>query len=268
MGAAKIYYYPRGALSFKTITLTRLSDLQIEPHRVIRDAQSLSGFTLRSDLGSWRGVRIISERITDDSLVRELRTLQSHLRAGGRCSFVRDSDKAIAWSGSSSQAAGNLSVAVTSGVNAFPFNASAALVSGDQITIEDLNPDHRLELVRFSSISGSRIVISDALTFGYTNQTIIRYEDFYPVLRMGEDQSSNGSPMISEYRRSWTLDLSLEESPGEVNAVTAVADGLAGPLKGTDGGGFTIDQVVNFDRIDLLAGRDLSINQWNLYGMG
>jgi len=269
MAGAAIYYYPRGATSFRTIDLSRLSDLIVEPHREVSDARALSGFTLRSDLGSWRGVRIIAERLTDAAEIRELRNLESHLRSGGRCAFVRDTDRAIAWRGSSTQAAGSLSLSLVSGSNVYPYNGSAALTSGDEISVEDVNPDHRLELVRYTSISGAKITIADGLTYGYTNQTVIRYADFYPVLWMPEDQARSGQPMLSEHRRNWTLDLQLAESPGEVNRVTSGAESLATSTRGTDGGGFTIEQIVNLDQYDLIAGLGFSPdNNWSPYGLG
>tara|TARA_R110000824_G_scaffold164256_2_gene340452 strand:- start:204 stop:1010 length:807 start_codon:yes stop_codon:yes gene_type:complete len=268
MGAA-IYWYPRGSTTFQTLSLTRLSDLQVDPAREVKDAIARSGFTLRSDLGSWRNVRIISERITDAALIRDLRSFDAHLRAGGRCAFVRDTDKAIAWSGASSLSSGDLSISLITGTNPYPFNASAALALGDELSVEDVNPDHRIEFTRFSSISGSKIVVQDALKYSYTNQTLIRYADFYPVLMMSEEVARGGRNMLSEYRRNWTLDLQLVESPGEVNAVNAIASGLASPDRRVGGGGFTLETILSLAKeAGPVASFGGTVNQWNLYGLG
>ena len=271
MGSAQIYYYPRGATSFKTITLPRLSDLIIEDHRLVRDARSYQSATYRADLGGYRTVRIISERLTDAALIRQLRTLDAHLRAGGRCAFVRDSDLAVAYRSAAALSAGATTIPVTSS-NLFPFNGSASLSSGEEVTIEDPNPDLRREFVRFASVSGSTVTVSDALTYGYTGQTLIRYADFFPVLRFGESEATDGQFFLSEHRRNWTLDLMLEELPGEVNTVASSSEALATDTITTIEGGVTIEGILR--QSDLLGSTQLveatrfSLEDWSPYGMG
>ena len=268
MGSAVLIYYPRGSTTHKTITLSRLSDLIVENRHNRRVSLGMAGKSVVTNLGSFRTVRIVSERITSASLIRDLRALRLHLAAGGRVAFCRDLDKLVAYRGASSAlVSGATSIPLASTANVYAnWNASAALSAGDEITIEDSNPDLRRDFVRYASLSGATLTASDAVTFGYSSQTLIRYADLYPVLLLPEGAAED---MLSEHRRSWTLSLELLEMPAEVNQVSAAAELLAKTGQDTDGGGFTLEMILDrpFERTydDLIAG---GVNNWSLYGMG
>lgn len=278
--SAALYYYARGKTGFSTISLSRISDLAITEGRAVADVAPLSGVMKRADRGGFRDVSIISERITDAATIRQLRTLESHLRSGGRIAFALDTDKAYALYSTQALTATATGFAVSSSSGAFPFNTSAALVAGDEITIEDYNPDQRREVNRFDSISGRTVTVQDALSYSYADGAILRHEGFFPVLFQPEDVSRSGSILTSDHRRNWTLDLSLRELPGELAACRVYAGQLAGePGSGreTPGGLLTLDDAVRIFYGDpsapnkagpVLVGSGLGVNQWNRYGMG
>jgi len=92
-----------------------------------------------------------------------------------------------------------------------PWNSSAALVSGDEIRMEQPGPVLRAEEVTFTSSTGLAMVTSKN-KIGYSRGPIlVRYRDMYPVLRLPAELAKSPDLLTHDRRRNYTLSLPLVE---------------------------------------------------------
>ena len=233
MGNSKIYYFPTSAdvagrqeIDFGEI----ISDLHINPYRVVSDAVSIGGRLSRVARRSGMRVRIVHERFTDEALARKLYSLQSHLEAGGAISFAVDSSNTYA----AFTAPG---VSVTAGIGT-SFSMEPELFSsygggnpanGDVMHMESLGISPRREEITVTTYStaGPKLTLSGEPKYNHLRPVLIRHRDFFPALFWPQDQTS--TPILSSDRRiSYTLDMTLEVYPAQLAALSGLAgsDGL------------------------------------------
>ena len=249
MGSPTIYYYPEGGGTFQAITLgTAMNDVQLQPMRSVVDAIGGDIRMNRMDLGGWREVRLIKERISDAAVVRALLNLETHLQRGHPIAFALDADKCWTSWCNVNPAAGDLTLA-TKG-QCLPYVSGVALANGDNLTIESPNPELMREWLVVSSITGSKITVSSAVLKTYqVGPVMVRHctplgtADTYPALFMSSDQVNQ--PIITEdHRRNWTLDITLVEYPGALSALAKTAQSLRSASIGRAQGGMSLSEAV------------------------
>jgi hypothetical protein len=225
-----------------------LSDLHesISRERAVSRAGDGSAHT-----SAWAGrttVRVVRERGLSAANVRELRAMEDHLLRGGLVGFSRDHAKT--WAGyCAGPTIRGASYYPTMG-NAFAaWSASGTLASGDEVVAESAQPEGIHEIGVASSINSSGDVLtSGTILYTRTTATMVRWRDFYPALRLADEQS--GRPILTtEHRIAWTLDITLELCPEIIAAGTSgLGSGLAGLALADDaapaGGGLTLDAVL------------------------
>lgn len=212
--SAKFYYYPDEGGGLTTITLakplTELHENRIPDRVTAKRGNGSSAVAVW--LPSTR-VRIVLERGLSTGNVRDLRQLEDHLQRGLPVGFAREHTKAWAGFGSSP----NRGYAyVTTGGHAFGnWEAAADLASGDEVTIEGAPPWGEIEMHLVTGVSattGTVTLSAETVLKTFNTQVIVRHRDFYPALRLPDDQL--GKPLVTTERRlSWTLDVELEVIP-------------------------------------------------------
>ena len=222
MGNPRFYYYPDEAGSLETIDLGEgLTDLVELPGAVVEDAASLDGYPYRSFLRDTFGIRIVLERFGSSgtsSLERKFATLQSHLGRGGLVGFSKDHSKTWAAIRTGSATRGD-PLFQTPGNGFTAWAPAGTLASGDEIAIESPAPDSRREYTTISALSSTGdLTLVDALRYTYDGHPIARYRDFYPVCWLSADGVSRPI-VVSDHRRNWTLDLTLEYLPAATAAL-------------------------------------------------
>ena len=265
MGAPTLWWTPRGATSVQSITLPRTTNLIDLPTREITTVRPVGGIPQSTNLGARRAIQWSIEKLGSAShatLIRQLQSLDSHLRMRLPVSLCLDADKAVAYAVSLCNH-GDLTAAITSATSlGAAFNSSAALSSDDEITIEDFNPDQRRQFSTFSSLSGLRVTMGTASAYSF-GSALLRYRDFYPILRMADP--AQGNWLTHYHRLHYTLNLTLEETPGELQALLAIADQIAGADNPTDRGGLTLDGLLGGKR-DFITGTEQVFEPYQTIG--
>ena len=221
MSNPAIYWFPRGTTTPRKVDLgTNISALALLPERVVSDAAPIGGPRTRHDFGGQRSVRLWKSRITSALLVRELRSLTSHLHAGGSVLFCRDPAKLWGGWATARPVAGDTVISIYN--NAFAVYAAGSIAVGDEVTIESPNPEYLQETAVVTGVTGNTITIGAGViqTYGI-GPVFVRFSDLYPVLRVGEGELSSVVP-ATERRISWEFDASLVELPGEIEALSHI----------------------------------------------
>ena len=251
MGSPTLWWYPRGATGVQSITLPRTTDLLDRPGREMRQVAPISGVTQTSDLGATREIEIVVEKLDSvlhASTIRSLQGLDSHLRSGGAVGYCTDADKALAYAVVGvAQGASTASLHHTTNLFA-AYNSSASLSAGDYLTINDGNPDYRRAHTTYTSISGQRVTVGQAVPYSF-GTCIMRYRDFYPVLRMSEQTAQRGQWLTSDHRLNWTMALRLQEHAGELMALVSTGTELADDTLTTNKGGLSLDTLLGSRKV-------------------
>lgn len=258
MGVSKFYWYPRAGGSLETTSLgERITDIQEEEVAVVADAGNAYGQMYRVHQGSTLRVRIVCERfgpVGASATERALVSLQAHLMRGGLVGFATDHDKA--WAGCASTAARGASTVHSDGSGFAGWEADATLEVGDEVVIESAWPEAQREVATVGLVVAdppvSVLVASPGLVYGYDGAVIVRHRDFYPALRLPQDQV--GRRIVThDHRLNFTLDVTLEYALADVLTLFgatshAIADHrplLAAPaLAGAAGTGASLEALI------------------------
>ena len=208
MTSAKFWFYPGGEGHIEEIEvdldIVGISDLQINAAIAAGVATSIHGAPSCAVLSGYDDIRIVIASFEDDALRRKLERLDRHLRAGFACGFALDAD--TAWAGfTTTPVPQDATVLPTSG-NAFAYNASAALSSGDEVLIRSAPPEaYKAEELVVSSVTtaGTAVLIStsDDTMFRHMNPpSLVSHRFFYPVLRFVGDPTQT----LLTSDRHWT----------------------------------------------------------------
>lgn len=238
MGAAhpRFYYYPDSAGTLEEIDLGEgLSDIQRVPTPVVKDAVNGYGTRYRNFLSGGERVRIILERFGSpgaSAVERDLYAMENHLQRGGSVGFSAVHSKA--WCGFMSGGYGDRGRTILyTGGNLFTaWSSTAALVSGDEVVIQSPNPEWRSEVSVFSFLAAKQMNLSRALRFTYAQKSAVRYRDFFPVLKLPDDQV--GRPLVTHDKRiTYTFDALLEYDFNALAAAVAAQQTASAPGLGT-----------------------------------
>lgn len=220
MGTPHIYWYPNEGGPVRKLNLAEhLSDLQEVPSADVQDDYDGAGRLVRVHHQDILRVRLVLERFGDpgeDSRERELQAIHSHLLRGNAIALSRDSAKTWAAMTSSTPSEGD-GIIYTPG-NGFSVwtLGTASLAAGDEVVIESEWPDSRREIAVVSSLAGGvQVVLEDGCIYEYSDAALIRWRDFYPVLRLPRDQIGRAI-VPHDHRINWTLDVELEYCVAEV----------------------------------------------------
>lgn len=247
MSASYIMYYPRGSSSFETIILPRTSDLLLSDRRARTDAFPVGGSLLTADLGGWRDVRIISERITDTSVINQLLSLDSHIRSGGSIAYALSLSKSAgAWARAGVRS-GSTTISLRS-LQEFPYDTTE-LKGGSEITIESPNPNHFRQWAIIDSVNGNVITLTSPLLYDMDGPVFVRYKDFYPVLFMEASQADSDQWLTHDHRRNYTVDLQLVEMPGSIQLLAPVIDLVWSDAAPEGIGHLTTDAALGVSRV-------------------
>ena len=170
-------------------------------------------------------VQIIVERFDNENLVRKFRNMGNHLERGGAVGFALDTDKVWAGfvdPGPLSQGAVTLP---TPGGNAWSSWSTGSLADDDPIVLQSAPPESILEhhTMDGSALStATSILLDTGIETDHTQGPhLVRHRDFWPSLKMPEDQVrrlSERGICYSHRRLNHTLDLTLIEDWGAIRA--------------------------------------------------
>jgi hypothetical protein len=237
MGNAAIYYYPEESAPLTVIDLGEsLSDMQVEPVRMVDTATGMDLEPSTVDLGGSHRVRVVLERFTGAALVASLRSFESHALRGLPFGVVADTDDS--WAGF---VAGDTlrrgGTTVTTGGTMFSsWSGVGSLQADDVVVIHSMNPEYKHEQKIVSTYSATTGIVSFGSTrvlYKYdVGPIVVRHRDFFPVCYL--DPSNRGSILTHDHRITWTLDLPCLYSPSGMQALYT-DDGGDGLLIGSTG---------------------------------
>lgn len=228
--SAVIYWYPDAGTTLEQITLSRSqwTDIQEMPEVRRAEAESVGGVQGVSTYAHPMRARFIFQRFsgldsTGQSLARKLMTLQNHLDRGGVCYVANVSTKA--WAGYSSSGFTRGTTSISHNGLAWGLYTSATLANGDEVVIQSFAPDCKREYGTVSALGSRTLTLSSGLVFSYSDAFFIRHRDFYVAMRFPTGQRQN--ILTHDYRRLYTLDMTLEEDLPTIEAGTVLSGGGA-----------------------------------------
>jgi len=210
-----LYWYPAGSRTLQKIQLGFVSDLRPVDTQDAEEVLTGNSAPYRSTFGRARIVPIVKERFTSASLRRDLEALVNHLRAGGVVGFCLDDSKALARFGTPPSTADT--VIPLDAVE--PWSAwgdSPAFVSGDEIRIEQPGRVLRAETVTYTSATAAALTVSAVRNTYDVGPVLMRYRDFYPVLRLPANLANSPDLLTHDRRLNYTLSLPLVEYPADL----------------------------------------------------
>jgi hypothetical protein len=169
--------------------------------------------------------------------------MSSHLELGGAIAFTADTSKL--WAGFSTSPPSRGDTAISTNGNVFSALSNGAIASGDILAIQSPNPMAYLEYQRVNTATANSFTLHTTVRYDHPEtRTLIRWRDFYPVLRMPEGSLSKNF-VTHDHRLTYTLDLvvvddlpSIYDYAGPIDGATiltgqAALDQLLGPQTGT-----------------------------------
>lgn len=243
MGDAAIYYYPSPTGNLETIDVGEgFSDIQPQQIDDGTANRSAGGRLFSVSWGGYWEARFIVDRIDSSSraaLIRNLRSLERHLRRGGAIGIAHDAAKA--WAGFVTGPLLRDSTSVVTQGSPF-YNTSAAVVATDTVWIESGLPSSFKEQATLSAVVGNKLTLSAGAIYDHRDQPImVRHEHFYPYMKLA--RAARGRPILThDHGLNWTLDLLLEED----TAGLAAFAGLGGATVRGESGfrGESIENIV------------------------
>lgn len=246
MGNAAFYFYPAGtSAGLETIDLGEgVTDLQVVPIRVANTAYTMNGRMYRTVETARLQITIVNERFSSGRKARALESMSSHLELGGAVAFTADTDKL--WAGFSKTAPSHGDTSIATHGNTFSALSAGTIASNDILAIQSPNPMHYLEYVRVNTATSYDFTLHTSVKYDHPEaQTLIRWRDFYPVLRLPENRLSQAF-VTHDHRLTFTLDLvmvddlpSIYDYQSPIDGATILTgestlDKLLGPQSGTN----------------------------------
>ena len=216
---ARIYWYPMGTGGLKTVDIDFLTGLTVRKVVQYGEAETLGGGVARSVYGQWERVTVERETISPGTtagalLLRELRTLESHLLAGHPIGLANDADNAyLCWLGGP-PSPGSSAVNIAPGNQYLPWEPTVtAPTTGEEYVMHGLDPDRREERHRVTGGSAISATLDELTSYDYgAGPVMFRHRYFWPRLRLHADSVARGSILIDEGgARSFALNMELRE---------------------------------------------------------
>ena len=229
MSNTSLWWYPGGTAAIREIDFGEgLSDLDDRQVRAGAVAEGAVGRITRLSYGEYFKVQVVLANFSDHALYRELRSLESHLKAG--YAIVLAEDRAKAWAGfvggGRPLTAGSLAVQTRRGNEWSTFTAGTAGIGADDIVcIQSSPPSSWREWCEVQSISGNNLTV-DGVRYQHSDgPVLVRHRDFWPALRL---DSAMDQPIVTQnLRETYTLNMTLRE---DIDALTTLFDQSASSL--------------------------------------
>jgi hypothetical protein len=178
------------------------------------------------------GVRLVLSNFSNGPLLRELKSLDVHLKKGYPVGFAFDADKVWAGFSQGTLSAGQ-QVIRTRARNEWRATYGGAQMPsvGDEVVLESAAPEGWREWAEISaavgSIHPSALRLTEGLRYNHTRQPVLmREEGTYPLLVLPEGLAED--LLTSTYHRTWTWQVSLQLDNARLADVWAAG---AGPLR-------------------------------------
>lgn len=219
---ARIYYYPTpdSTPTLVTISLSDIpSECDIQPFHNAGAGQAQGGGLSTGMNGGWWRVRLTLERFfdTDGGRVAQLQTLLSHLCRGHSIALSLDHNRTWAAAASSAPSAGATSIAT--GGNLYTAYSSGSISAGDHVIVQSPNPYFYHEQRKVSSFVTNTVgLVGYPTRYDHEADTLVRWEGFFPHLRLDPAARNSGRLLLSERRKVWTLDLPLISQTADEHA--------------------------------------------------
>jgi len=208
-----------------------VSDLQVELVSTGGSSRTADGSMHTTTVGMYHRVRVIYEQFTSRSTMRQIRTLETHLKRGGLVSFSQDTRNAYAIFSASALQAGSTRIYSLGVGSPFPSgatNAQGVTTAGpdddDEVVITSGWPESSIEWNTVNAAlydANGNLQFFDLdrdLTYDHTQGPImVRYHTFYPMMRLAPD-TRDQPILVSEHDLTFTLDVTLEEVPASFYA--------------------------------------------------
>lgn len=212
-------WYPQSG-DLETLDLNEaLTEFDAQQVYISDAAQSASHSVYRTAFSTAWQVRIVLERFhdTDGSREAKIRALLDHLERGGWVAFSTDHSRS--WATRADAAPQRLDTTTATEGNRFAvFGSGTPLPSiGDHLIIQSPMPGGRIEQVRVQSYNAGTETVTYATggkpVYDHTGDTLIRWRGFFPRLVLPPGATTVGA-LSAEYQYAWTLDLTLQTTPG------------------------------------------------------
>lgn len=219
---ARIYYYPNpdSTPTLNTITLSDYpSEADVQPVDNAYAGQSQGGTLSTAMLGGHWRVRLVLERFfdTNGTRVAQFVTLLSHLKRGHSIALSLDHSRTWAAAANTAPNAGATSIAT--GGNLYTAYSAGSMSAGDHVIIQSPNPYFYYEQAAISSLIANTVSISPrTVKYDHVADTLVRWEGFWPHLKLDPAARNSGRLLVSERRKVWTLDLPLITQTGDEHA--------------------------------------------------
>ena len=204
-----------------------VSDIQVELVPTGDSSRTADGSMSTTTVGMYHRIRVIYEQFTSRDTMRQLRTLETHLKRGGLVTFSQDTINAWAIFSNTALQAGSTRVYSIGVGSPFPSgytdDITGVTLAGpdddDEVVITSGWPESSIE---WNTVNAALYDVNGNLQFFDLNRPLVydhtqgpimvRYHTFYPMMRLAP--STREQPIIvSEHDLTFTLDLTLEEVP-------------------------------------------------------
>lgn len=200
-----------------------ISDIQETPIVVGESVQMANGSIRRVTTGGVLGVRLVLSNFDNGPLLRELRSLDTHLKRGYPVGFAFDVDKMWAGFARNTIAAGQL-LLHTRARNEWRSAYGGPMMPspGDELVLESAAPEGWREWCVVSDTifagASSRLRFTEGTRYNHTRQPIlIREEGSYPLLMLPEGLRED--LLTHTYQRTWTWQVTLWQDNHAIAAV-------------------------------------------------
>jgi hypothetical protein len=248
MGSPTFYWTPDGAPYYKAVSLPNVQQISRAPYREVLDAEGSTMTRLDRGGGQLVNIRSRLNVANHAAIIRKLQTMDSHLRSGGRVSFLGDGTKGFCAVTSGASVSGDTKLTVEA--NALQYS-NVSLVTGDEILIQLNAPLHyeRAVLSADQTALGGRLQLT--LSSGVYNEipagAVVRWWRCFPVLYMDASTANSPERWLRDERYPgliYDLDLTLVELPAEVASVANSGD-LANANLSIGQGGKTLNSLLS-----------------------
>jgi len=237
-----IYYFPDPSGSMETIDFATaygealdFSAGEVFARRARSDAAPWDGLRYTVSRTSRMRVRVTLERFTGltaggQQLARDLSSLAAHLEGGGNIALCEDTAKAWVAYTSSLPNRGNMNL-YTGGLTLTSI-FTATPTAGDEVWIRGGHPTYYRELRTVSSWASPKLTLANGLRYDHgASPVIVHQRGTWFGLKLPADQL--GRPILTDdSRKTYTLDMELEEDFGLVKSGESVGDSVDSSSKG------------------------------------
>jgi hypothetical protein len=190
----------------------------------------MSGGLRRATWANQGAVRLVLANFDNDALLRELMSLEAHLKAGLPVAAALDVDRA--WAAWCRTAPGPSASALwlCSGNEWSRMGGPSSLPSGSVVCLASMPPTPWREwLVTSAASTTLRLQLEDEVRYQHgPDAVLVREADFWPLLRLPE--GGEAELLTHQFRRTWTWQVTLYEDVEGLAGLYAAGPRVLGDL--------------------------------------